>query len=163
MKYYLVDASAFIYAMEKLGQTKRNFFIEKANGTAFLYMPQFCVTEVLNTFARFFYRDKKIGGALYDEWRTQFIEAIRNRRILYCYDLHRYHNLNADKVYEIEHKENYRTNEKPLSAFDILVIAMGVELKKIHSPNEVCILTRDRRLRNISNTNEEFAQAIWFR
>lgn len=163
MRYYLLDASAFIYAMEKLGQTKRDFFVEKASGTAFLYMPQFCVTEILNTFARFFYRQKKIGEALYNKWRTHFIEAIRNRKMLYCYDLHRYHNLNADRVYEIEHKESYGPAENRLSAFDILVIAMGAELKRIHSPNEVYVLTRDRRLRTISNMNKEFAQAIWFR
>jgi len=107
MKYYLIDTSAFIYAIENLEKIKINFFIERANETAFLYMPQFCVPEVFNTFARFFYRDKKIGGDLYTKWRGEFIKAIHNRRILYCYDLHRYHNLNTHKIYKIEHKIPY--------------------------------------------------------
>jgi len=39
---------------------------------------------------------------------------------------------------------------------------MGIELKKVHSPNEVSILTRDGRLHRISNVSREFAPAIWF-
>jgi len=39
---------------------------------------------------------------------------------------------------------------------------MGTELKKIHSPNEVLILTRDARLCRISNMSREFAPAKWF-
>ena len=162
MKYYLIDTSAFIYAIENLDKIKIDFFTEKANATAFLYMPQFCITEVFNTFARFFYRDQKIGRSLYTKWRGKFIRAIHNRRILYCYDLHRYHNLNTHKIYKIEHKKPYTNKENALSTFDILVIAMGTELKKIHSPNEVLILTRDARLCRISNMSREFAPAKWF-
>ncbi len=163
MKYYLIDTSAFIYAIENLDQTKMDFFVERADGTAFLYMPQFCVPEVFNTYARLFYRENKIVGSLYTKWRNEFIKAIHNRRIIYCYDLHRYHNLNTHKIYKLEHKVPYANKEGALSAFDILIIAMGVELKKIHSPNEVLILTRDARLCRISNINREFAPAIWFK
>jgi hypothetical protein len=162
MRYYLIDTSAFVYAIENLDKIKMNFFTEKANGTAFLYMAQFCVPEVFNTFARFFYRDKKIGDRLYNKWRNQFIRAIHNRRILYCYDLHRYHNLNTKTIYKIEHKVPYKDKENALSTFDILVIAMGIELKKIHCSNEVLILTRDRRLCRISKMSKEFAPALWF-
>lgn len=136
--------------------------MEKANGSAFLYMPQFCVPEVFNTFARIFYRDNTIPGPLYTEWRNEFIKAIGNRRILYCYDLHRYHNLNTHRIYEIEHKTPYSQKERALSTFDILIIAMGMELKRVHCPNNVSILTRDGRLQRISSMDREFAQAIWF-
>jgi len=163
VKYYLIDASAFIYAIENLDKIKRNFFVEKASGTAFLYMPQFCVTEVFNTCAKFFWRLGRIGSDRYHEWRDEFIKAIHDRRVIYCYDLHRYHNLNAHKIYELEHKTPYVKKEKPLSSLDILVIAMGMELKKIHSPNDVIVLTRDRRLITISNMDEEYATAIWFK
>lgn len=161
MKYYLLDASAFVYAIENLDKLKNNFFIEKANGSAFLYIPQFCIPEVFNTFARFFYRDKKIGGDQYTKWRNEFTKLVKDRRILYCYDLHRYHNLNTNKVYRIEHSTPYGNGEGALSSFDILVIAMGIELKHLHSPNEVSILTRDKRLHRISNISRDFAPAIW--
>lgn len=162
MHYYLIDASAFVYAVENVNQTKMDFFLEKANGTAFLYIPQFCVAEVLNTYARLFFRENKITGALYSQWRNEFTKAIRRRRTIYCYDLHRYHNMNADRIYKKEHIVPYTRNENPLSTFDILVIAMGMELKKIHFPNNVSVLTRDGRLRRISNMSKNFASAIWF-
>lgn len=162
MKYYLIDTSAFVYAIENVNQTKMDFFMERANGTAFLYMPQFCITEVFNTYARLFYRENKIVGTLYNQWRNEFIRAIHNRRIIYCYDLHRYHNLNVTRVCKIEHTKPYKNTEDSLSSFDILVIAMGIELKKIHSPNEVFVLTRDERLHRISSMRKEFAPAVWF-
>ena len=163
MNYYLIDASAFIYAIENLDGIEKDFFVEKANGLAFLYIPQFCVPEVFNAFARFFYRDKKIGVEQYTKWKNEFIKAVGSRRILYCYDLHRYHNLNTHKIFKFEHRTSYLQREGALSTFDILIIAMGMELKKIHYPSNVSILTRDKRLRRISNMDEEFAQAIWFK
>ena len=162
MNYYLIDTSAFVYAIEHLNQTRRDFFAEKAAGMAFLYMPQFCVTEVFNTYARLFYRENRILGPEYNKWRSQFIRAIHNRRIIYCYDLHRYHNLNAHGVYKVEHRHPLPNAQSPLSGFDILVIAMGMELMRIHEPNEVSILTRDGRLHCISNLEPEFPKAIWF-
>jgi len=162
MKYYLIDASAFIYAIENLDKIKKNFFIERANKEAFLYISQFCVPEVLNGFARIFYRDKKIGDQLYKKWKNEFIKAIHNRNILYCYDLHRYHNLNTAPIYHFEHTIPYKKGEGSLSAFDILLIAMGMELKKIHSSNNVSLLTRDGRLHRIANSSRSFVTAEWF-
>jgi len=163
MKYYLIDASALVYGIRNLGNTKTDFFIEQATKRALLYVPQFCVAEVLNAFARVFYKDQSVGEETYIEWRDVFIKAIHNRRILYCYDLHRYHNLNTDKVFEIEHTTSYNPKRKNyLSALDILIIAMGMELRRIHPPDDVSVLTRDGRLHKISNASEEFAHATWF-
>ena len=163
MKYYLIDTSAFVFSIENMKSTQMDFFVEKAKGEAFLYMPQFCVTEVFNTYARKFYEENTIQADVYGKWRNAFISAIHNRRILYCYDLHRYHNLNAHKIYKLEHKGIPRSSEYDrLSGFDILIIAMGMELKKVHAPNDVFILTRDKRLKRISNAHRDFAKAIWF-
>lgn len=162
MQYCLIDTSAFIYAIENLNQTNLDFFTEKASDMAFLYMPQFCFAEVFNAWARFFYRDNRIIGSLYRRWRDAFIRAIHNRNVIYCYDLHRYHNLNSHQIYKIEHTEPYAPGEKALSSFDILLIAMGIELRRIHKPASVLILTRDKRLCKISNMGTEFAPAVWF-
>ena len=159
MKYYLVDASAFVYAVENEGNTKIDFLGEKVENKAFLYIPQFCIAEVLNTYARFFFKDKRIGADTYTKWRGAFLKAVHNRRIFYAYDLHRYHNLNADAIYRIEHRTVLKPKETPLSAFDILIIAMGTELKRIHINDEVVILTRDARLLRIAN---KFVNAMWF-
>lgn len=161
MKYYLIDTSAFVYAIENLETIRLDFFAEKASGAAFLYMPQFCVTEVFNTYTRLFYRDRKIGGSRYTRWRGEFIKAIHDRQLVYCYDLHRYHNPNAHKICKIEHTTPYGEGEKFLSTFDILVIAMGMELQRIHLPNPVNVLTRDRRLATISAKDRSFAPPVW--
>ncbi len=160
MKYYLIDTSALVYAFENTGKTKLDFFKEKANDEAFLYIPQFCVTEVLNTFARFFYKNKNIGPDSYTKWRNEFLKSVRNRKILYAYDLHRYHNLNADKVFRFEHKTPVKQKEHYLSTVDILIIAMGMELKKIHCDEEVIIVSRDGRLVRISRKLS--VKAVWF-
>lgn len=47
MKYYLIDASAFIHWTENEGKTKMDLLHEKAVGEAFLYIPQFCIAEVI--------------------------------------------------------------------------------------------------------------------
>jgi len=160
MKYYLIDASAFVYSIENLGKLKVDYFKEKALGEAFLYIPQFCVTEVLNTFARCFFSEKKISPNVYNKWRGEFIKAIHNRNLLYVYDLHRYHNINTDKIYKIEHQTPLRGKEKYLSSFDILIIGMAIEMKKIHiGNNEVILLTRDGRLNRIA---KKYVNTLWF-
>jgi hypothetical protein len=162
MKYYLIDTSAYIYAVIQIGKSaelKHDFFVEKAAGNAFLYMPQFCIAEVLNTFARFLFRDKKIGAELYNKWRNHFIDQIHNRKVIYAYDLHRYHILNADAIYRAEQKTRISKKEKYMSTFDILIIAMAIELKKIHANDQVILLTRDGRLRRIGKM---FVDTRWF-
>jgi len=162
VKYYLIDSSAFVHSVEHSGNTNINFFVERANGDAFLYIPQFCITEVFNTYARKFYEENIIPGSVYNQWRNAFINAIHDRRMLYCYDLHRYHNLNSHKIYRSEHRIPRSSKYDRLSTFDVLIIAMGMELKKVHAPNDVFILTRDKRLKRVSNARKDFARAIWF-
>ena len=162
MKYYLIDTSAFVYSIENLGKTKIDFFSEKALNKAFLYLPQFCVTEVLNTFARCFFQKKSIPTEeIYKEWCVNFLDAIRNRKLIYVYDLHRYHNLNTDPIIIKEHTTPLTGKERYLSSFDILIIAMAMELSKIHiENNEVILLTRDGRLKRIANLLS--VKSIWY-
>ncbi len=162
MKYYLIDTSAFVYAIENAGKTKLDFFQEKALGQAFLYIPQFCITEVLNTFAKYCFRDYKNGKLdekIYNEWRGNFIKAVHDRNLLYAYDLHRYHNINSDKIFKEEHTTPIGKKEGYLSSLDILIIAMGIELCYIHGKENVTILTRDGRLNRIGN---KFLSVRWF-
>lgn len=156
LKYYLLDASAFIYAVEKYEEP--DFIEEKENGEAFLYLPQFCVTEILNAYGRFFWEEGKLDSEDYTKWRGAFLKLVRDRKTIYCYDLHRYHIKNADKVFKVEHTIDRIGS--PLSSFDILIIAMGIELKKIHPHNDVIILTRDKQLKKVSN--EVGVTAQWY-
>jgi len=149
MVYYLVDASAFIYAMENRRKLKLNIFQERAEGRAFLYLPQFCVAEVLNAYARLHYRDKTMNDEQYRAWRKKFMDSLEDRTILYPYELQERHLANADAIYEYSHQQPLGRNQTPLSAFDILIIAMAMELKRVHRPNPVVLLTRDGRLEQV--------------
>ncbi len=157
MQYYLVDTCAYIYAIENEGKLKNDLIKKRALNQAFLYIPQFCIPEVLNTLARCFYEDKRYGKEKYEEYKESFLGAVRSGRIFYPYELHRYHNINADKIYETEHTTPLDKTEHHLSTFDILIIAMGIELSKIHGKN-VFIVTRDRRLFNIG---KKFVNVVW--
>lgn len=123
---------------------------QRLKGEAILFLPTFCVTEVKNTFAKWHYRRKKIfkDHNHYKSVLGAFIAHVHDRKFFYCYDLSRYHNLNADEI--IPHEQ--RTKETPgkgfLSSLDILIIAMGIELRQIHG--EVHLLTNDERMFTIA-------------
>lgn len=177
MKYYILDTSAYVYALEKgTGNINVDFITETENDNAFLYMPQFCVTEVLNTISKLRYseeiksQNKQIDQLQFKKLYDFFIEQIHDRKLIYIYDLHRYHNLNAgleeyggcdiyranwdawnswDKGWQAKKKD--KTNKPPLGAPDILIIAMTIELKKIHKKDDVVVLTNDRLLAKVIN------------
>ncbi len=151
---------------------------QKFKNKAILYVPSFCIAEVKNTYAKWHYRENKFScsGQFATCVRT-FCNQISNRKIFYSYDLNRYHNINCDDIVEIEHTEqteytitglppgsDYETVEEKLfkrnprdrvgkyylSSFDILIIAMGIELKRTHG-REVHLVTNDKRLSLIAS------------
>lgn len=150
--YYLLDACAFGEYIDKLSSRKKinhNIVINIADGS-FYYIPQFCVAEIFNMFAKWHYAEKRIDSKKYDQLCDMFKLMIRNRALLYPYDLHRYHNINCDKIYKTEHSIP-KGNDHKLSTFDILIIAMGIELQHIHGKDNFTILSCDKRLLKISN------------
>lgn len=151
---------------------------QKFENKAILFIPSFCVAEVRNKLAIWYHRGKNVfksKGHYMTAFGT-FVNHIRRRKFFYCYDLNRYHNLNTDEIVDIEHttetefqvtglpkgtnprKINEKLKEKNrydhigryyLSGLDILVIAMGMELKKTHG-TEIHLLTNDKRMTLIS-------------
>jgi len=159
MTYCLLDASALVLFYQQANARLEQIFRHKAENKAFIYLPQFCVPEVFNTFARLRFREKRIDEQQYTEYRDIFSQHISNRKILYCYDLHRYHNLNAHEIFEIEHTVPYN-GTKAMSTFDILIIAMDMELMKVHPPKQVVIVTGDKRIAMICRSSDRFPQPI---
>ena len=47
-----------------------------------------------------------------------------------------------------------------MSTFDILIIAMGMELMRIHPPKNVFIVTGDKRIVKICKSSDKFPKAI---
>ena len=167
--YYLIDTCALIHYFDNQGKTiKYSILDDVANEIAFYYIPQFCVAEVFNVFAKLHYRTKKFTKEAYSSIVESFKYMIKNREILYAYDLHRYHNINCDLIYKIEQttpqakNQKGQTSAKPhLSTCDILIIAMAIELDRIHGKGNVSILSRDGRLIDIAK--KVGVNAIWYK
>ncbi|MDR2192736.1 MAG: hypothetical protein LBO62_07665 [Endomicrobium sp.] len=151
--YYLLDSSAFCRFCDNMMSKAEitHHIINKANDGYFYYMPQFCIAEVFNTFAKWYYAEKRIDETKYKELCNLFKSLIHNRNIIYPYDLHRYHNLNCDRIFPIEHTTPHGKPKKgKLSTFDILTIAMALELQLITGDENITILSCDSRLLEIS-------------
>ena len=135
---------------------------QKLSGVAVIFIPAFCVAEVLNTFARWWYRERSVFATAdeYNFVRQTFIKHVHDRKFFYSYDLTRYHNLNCGKVFHKEHKTKL-TRGTYLSAFDILVIAMGMELKRICG-DEIHLLTKDYRQYEIAGKAMDFPKAYFW-
>jgi len=174
MKYYLLDTSFWVWAVQN---GKNSCVLEKDCGQAFLYMPQSCIPEVFNTFAKLRYANdtephQKIDDIHYESFCKSFEEHIHERKIIYIYDLHRYHNLNAHKIYEknylswnswdegylLQQKNTTKKYARPMSGLDIILLSMALELKIIHPEphNQVIILTRDDTIIKVVNDNLAF-------
>ena len=163
---------------------------QKVTNQAILFLPAFCVAEVKNTLAKWHYRHKGVfkDTQHYKSVLGGFISHVHNRAFFYCYDLTRYHNLNVESILPVEHRTQTeftmsalpagtgkatvkaQLNAKGLStnfsryylsSLDILIIAMGIELKKIYQ-HEVYLLTGDKRLALISKQSPEFPKPLYW-
>lgn len=126
---------------------------------AAFFIPNFCVAEVFNTFARWHFdpRDdrQRIDRAVYENLLRRFRQDVRWGRLLYTYDLNRYHIMAADEIIPIEHSVARRDERDHLSTYDILLIAMACELNYIGPAESVYLVTCDRRIQVVC---EEFRQ-----
>ncbi|MCD6134325.1 MAG: PIN domain-containing protein [Candidatus Omnitrophica bacterium] len=148
MKYFLLDTSAIIhlyYSEEKLTKKVAELISRKLSEDAFLYMPNFCIAETFNVFGKLRYRERKKSQEEYEEIKGSFKDLVRGRSIIYSYELSRYHVLNIDLLVPFEQTFT-RINKKALSTFDLLVIAMGIELVKIHGDRDFYIITAEKRM-----------------
>ena len=193
MVFYLIDASVAVefYKPKAAFRTPkeykqslglRNYVTQqKLTNEAVIFIPSFCIAEVRNTLAKWYFRYKNVFRSKqhYDTTFWKFIAAVHDRKFFYSYALNRYHNLNTSAITDVEHvtdtefdatglpvgtdnklinKELRKKNEYDhigryyLSTFDILIIAMGMELRRI-TGEEIHFLTSDKRLPMISSKN----------
>lgn len=173
MIYYLLDSSAYVKTIINLDNPSKfaHNFIDKAKrGEAFLFMPQFCVAEVLNVFAKLYLAPEKVEEMLSKEKYVQLCKLFRQqicyRDTIYVYDLHRYHNLCVDRLYlnelsaklrkeDMKRKAGDPFKNRMVGGLDLLVVAMGYELRKMYfddSKDKIVILSTDTGLIEIANT-----------
>ena len=167
MGYRLLDASCIIDAFDFGNTSKKirqdNLLDKILKKEHFFYIPQFCVAEVFNTINKWCYRKTNDKVQISEEEAKilidRFKDMIHDRKYLYAYDLHRYHNLNCDKIFKIENSTPKIDKKSYLSTFDILIIAMGIELQHIHGKDNFSIVSTDKRLVEVSkkiNINASF-------
>ena len=163
---------------------------QKLDKKAILFVPAFCIAEVKNTFAKWHYRKQVINETEYKKCCETFSKHITGREFFYSYDLNRYHNINCDDIVVLEHTTDteYSITKLPprtakeedieaalkkinpkdsirkhyLSSFDILIIAAGMELKRIMG-DAVYLLSNDMRLNMIAKLKPDlFPKAFYW-
>jgi len=161
MKYYLIDASAIIHyyipLYPKLTSNIDQIIKQRQEGKSFLFMPNFCIAEVFNVFAKYYYRWRKLKREEYEKCCKEFRDAIHNAKLIYHYELNRYHILNIDYIVPFEHqfliKKRFNKDEEEkewfLSTFDILFISMGIELVRMMGFENVFLISCDTRIKSI--------------
>jgi hypothetical protein len=165
--YFLLDANlaAGYYLPRSLNSKKASEririiidSIRSGRTEAFIYMPNFCIAEVFSVFMKYSFgqwnRHVKSKGTIdtrvYNSLVKQFQKDIHNGKFIYHLELNRYHVLGINLVAPIDHYfQISKTKAVPMSAFDQLVISMGVNLAHIHGSENVCILSADDRLTTI--------------
>lgn len=155
---YLIDTCAWVTYYRGNEKTKKwlDYVIEqKGLNGATLFMPSFCIAEVFNTFAKWRYRgeDIKLNEDEYIGIKKKFRDHIRKGTLITEYPLHIYHIYNTDYIIPFEHQ--LEPQQDALSAFDILIIGMGIELVKHYGDSPVRILTADKRIAWLSNKLRE--------
>lgn len=151
---------------------------QKFTNKAIIFIPSFCIAEVRNLLGKYLYRKKGVfTKQQYEKSFETFISHVHDRKFFYSYDLNRYHNINTSDIIKVEHTTNTEFDASGLpigtsseeirkklaekhknnvigyyylSTFDILIIAMGIELKRIHG-DEIHLLTGDKRLFEIAS------------
>jgi hypothetical protein len=129
--HYLIDASVaadFYRPREsfpkstyiKHRQLKEHITKQRLSGDAMIFIPAFCIPEVFNTFAKWWYRRNSVFGSQrsYEGAWNLFASHVHDRKFFYSYDLTRYHNLNCHEVSLVEHKTDteYQATGLPTTA-----------------------------------------------
>jgi hypothetical protein len=127
----------------------------------FFYIPNICIAETFSVFMKHAFgkwnphlkHKKTIDKRVYEHLVQQFQKDIHNGRVLYQYELSRYHILAINLVAPIDHYFQHTRGKKrrhvPMGTFDHLYVAMGIHLAHIHGPENVVLLTADDRVANI--------------
>jgi predicted nucleic acid-binding protein len=164
MLTYLFDASAAIEIYLPRNETCRSavqsILDQKTDLGATLFIPNICIAEVFNTFARRHFAPKDSNDWLdertYKECLETFRDDIHWGKTLYPYDLNRYHILATDKIVLAEHDLPRREARDHLSTFDILILAMACELAYIGQRKSTYLVTCDQRLSRVCERLRDF-------
>lgn len=135
----------------------------------FFYLPNFCVAEVFSVFMKYCFgrwnshvKGDTLDTRIYNNLVSQFQSDIHNGKFIYHYELARYHVLAMNLVAPIDHyfqisrskktKKGRRAKSadvRPAGTFDHLLIAMGIHLARVHGPENVLVVSADKRMTDV--------------
>lgn len=177
-RFVLLDANvvAGYYLPASLASTKAVPLIEniitavrsKGAPEVLLYIPEVCIAEVFAVFAKYFFArwdkqvrkrlPRKLKKAEYEMIVGQFRSDFHSGKLLNPVALSPYHILATHLISSVDANYQYYRNRqnvklkrslKMMAAVDHTIIAMGINLAKIHSRDNFRILTADHRLADI--------------
>ena len=153
MKVYVFDTCALLNHYQFPKQTPQigHIFEKIRDGEAIAYIPQFCVSETIYVLFKL-EKQGKISSLQRKNYIETLIEHIRQRKLLYCYDLHRYHNFNLEEILMSLGKDM-----EFMGTIDYLILAVAKELSRLYIGYKVTIVSSDGPLTNlVKNKFPEF-------
>jgi len=154
MKTFLFDASAAVDLYAPRNERVKSLLeqiraLKTVLKRATLFIPDICIAEVFNTLARMHFRDGTLDHNQYEKCLKNFRNDIHWGITLYPYNLNRYHIIAADTIIPIEQHRAIDGERRPLSTFDILVIAMACELAHVGDKEKTFLVTCDKRMKHV--------------
>lgn len=165
--YYLPESLSSVSARPHI----KNIIDAVRNGGVpeiFLYIPDPCIPEVFAVFAKYFFAtwdrqvkknlSKKLKKADYEAMLSKFQKDLHNGKLLNQVELNPYHILATHLIspvdanyeyYRNRHNQKVKRNKKMMGATDHTIIAMGINLSRIHGRGNFTVLTADHRLADI--------------
>jgi hypothetical protein len=158
--YYLPRSLKHARAVERIENLLDS--IRAGDAQHFLYIPNFCIAEVFGVFMKYAFgrwnrdvKGKTLDKRVYQRLVEQFQSDIHNGKFIYQYELSRYHILGTNLIAPVDHHYQYRRtptgtkktrNHRPMGTMDHLIVAMAVQLGRIHGVQNVAIVSSDHRL-----------------
>lgn len=148
---------------------KKYVFPQWVKKQADLFLPNFIIAETLFLFAQATMRNQSIPFEKriqkYSELKSSFIGWVKYQPVVkslreasqvnrfFNYELNRHHILNLDKIMEFDNQTepfiDKEGKQLALSTIDLLLVSVGVELRRLFGDESVYILTLDKRLQTV--------------
>jgi hypothetical protein len=168
-KHVLIDACVAAAAFAPR-TTRSSHFVKRAanllRGTSTdfepqLLIPSFCIGETFAVFEKYRWgaswnrhvnAKTRLTPGKFRSVRDAFHQAIHNGTKLLQVELNRYHVLCLDLIapinaaYRIKRDRTIKKNVNPASTYDLLVVAMGIWLQRLHGAQDFLVATGDERV-----------------
>lgn len=166
---YLIDASALVLFFLKdppreLVDARRRMMrllasAGKDSGRK-CFVPNFCMAECSKAFSRLCIKPDGAGVSEYRRMVGGLLDLVSSGKqgVVRSYELRREHLVDIEDIFIADRRLAPRSNEKPLSGLDALVISMGRTLAQAHP--DFCLITAERRMAHVCQRDGALPKAV---